>query len=191
MSKSRSHEHHENGDRNQHHAKGKAQANGEPQSIEEQFAVAQEKIERLTVELAQTKDQLLRAFADMQNLRKRFQTERESMRRIATEQFVRELLPVLDNFERTLAAAKSGASVESLVEGISSVDRQIRSILQTHEFERIETEGQLFDPEFHEAVATHETPELPEGTVVAELEPGYKLANVVLRPAKVKVVKRP
>jgi molecular chaperone GrpE len=150
-----------------------------------------EKVEALNAELATARDQLLRALADSQNLRKRFQSEAQTTRRHATEQLVRELLPVLDNFERTLAAAEAGASLPALVEGVKSVDRQMRAILENKQFRRIAAEGEPFDPNVHEAVATQETHELPEGTVLTEIEPGYKLADTVIRPAKVKVSKKP
>ena len=165
--------------------------NGEPTTVEDQLAVAEEKVKALELDVAQSKDQLLRAIADMQNLRKRFQGERESFHKLVTEQLVKELLPVLDNLERTLSAAESGASSESLLEGVKAVERQLKTILEGRKFERIKAKGSAFDPNLHEAVSTHPTPELPEGTVVEELEPGYKVGNTVIRPAKVQVSKRP
>lgn len=163
----------------------------EPTSKGDEVAALKERLEHVTAELAQTKDQLLRALADMQNQRKRFAAEREQLQRLATQQLLKDLLPVLDNFERTLAAAEAGASRESLVQGVASVDRLLRAVLEGRSLGRIEAEGKPFDPNLHEAVETHETLELPEGTVVRELEAGYKLADVVLRPARVKVSKRP
>jgi molecular chaperone GrpE len=150
-----------------------------------------ELVQELSAEREGLRDQLLRALADMQNLRKRAQLERAATQRFATESLIRELLPVLDNFERTIAAMESGASFESLVEGVKSVDRQLRSVLEGQALSRISAQGESFDPAVHEAVAAHETRELPEGTVVEELEPGYRIADTVIRPAKVRVSKRP
>lgn len=148
-------------------------------------------IAKLTEERDHAKDQMLRTMADMQNLRRRTQADMETFRRLATEALIRDLLPVLDNFERTLQAAKSGASVESLIEGVSSVDRQLRSVLEARSFERIPAEGQAFDPEIHEAVATEVNHDVEDGTVTQELAAGYRIGDVVIRPSKVKVAKKP
>lgn len=137
------------------------------------------------------KDQLLRAYADAQNVRKRVQAEKDAIQRFANESLIHELLPVLDNFERTLESAATGASIESLLDGLRAVDRQLRSVLEARGLVRIAAHGESFDPQVHMAVATEETHELPEGTVTKEVEPGYALSNTVLRPAKVRVAKRP
>ena len=159
-----------------------------PTEVEE--AELRERVNQLSAELEGSRDQLLRAFAETQNVRKRMQAERDAIQRHSVEQIVRELLPVLDNFERTLAAAEAGATYEGLLEGVKTIDRQLRSVLKARKVERIDAQGAAFDPHLHEAVATHETHELPEGTVVDELEPGYRLVDAVLRPAKVRVAKR-
>lgn len=135
------------------------------------------------------KDQILRAAADFQNFRRRVEQDKRQLRQFATENLVAELLPVLDNFERTLAAVESGATIESLVEGVKAVDRQLRSVLETQDVRRIAAQGAPFDPDQHEAIATEEHPELPDGTITAELQAGYKMADKIIRPARVKVAK--
>lgn len=129
--------------------------------------------------------------ADMQNFRRRVQQEKEETRKYATESLVAELLPVLDNFERTLVAVESGASMETLVEGVKMVDKQLRSILERANLQKIASQGEQFDPEHHEAVALEETNEHPEGTVIEELQSGYKIAEKVIRPARVRIAKKP
>lgn len=146
-------------------------------------------IEKLTAERDQSNDQLMRALADHQNFRKRMMQERERDRLTATQKLVEDLLPVLDNFERSLAAAESGATVEALLEGVRSVDRQLRAVLSTVNLTRIDALGKPFDPEQHDAIVTEVRPDLPEGTVVEEIAPGYALGGTVIRPARVKVSK--
>lgn len=150
-----------------------------------------EHVAHLAQERDALRDQLLRAMADMQNFRRRVQQEKEETRKYATETLVAELLPVLDNFERTLAAVESGAGIETLVEGVKMVDKQMRSILESVKLSRIPSQGLSFDPEHHEAIAVEETDQHPEGTIIEELQPGYRIAEKVIRPARVRIAKKP
>jgi molecular chaperone GrpE len=150
-----------------------------------------EKVQSLADENAQLKDQLMRTMADLQNFRKRSALDRIALQQFAAEQLVLELLPVLDNFERTLAAVDSGASPEAVIEGVRATDRQLRNALEAKNLTRIESEGTQFDPDLHHALATFETDEVEEGTVTHEIEAGYRLADKVIRPAKVRVAKKP
>lgn len=136
------------------------------------------------------RDQFMRALADLQNFRRRVAKESEETRKYATAEMVRQLLPVLDNFERSLAFLASGASTEAVLEGLRAVDRQLRSVLESVKVEKIEPVGQPFDPEHHEAVALEASTEHPEGTVLEVLEPGYRMGERVIRPARVKVTKQ-
>ncbi len=166
--------------------KSKAETHTDPEVRTEQAA-----LEQLTLERDSLKDQLLRAYADLQNQRKRFQSDRDAIQRYATESLIHDLLPVLDNFERTIAAAESGASLDALLEGLRSVDKQLRAALEARGLGRIDSQGAAFDPAVHMAVAAEPSHDVQEGTVTQELEAGYKLAESVIRPAKVKVAKRP
>ena len=150
-----------------------------------------ELLAKVTEERDSLRDQLLRTMADMQNFRKRTMAEKAQLQQFANEQLVRELLPVLDNFERTLAAVERGATIESLVEGVKMVDRQLRTVLESKQVTRIDASGAVFDPDLHEAIATYATDELPEGTITGEIEAGYKMSDRVIRPAKVQVAKKP
>ena len=191
---SKRHSHHSHHDDNPHHEDDASQAReeqdgdpAEPQTTGDLIAL----VDKLTEERDHAKDQLLRTVADMQNLRKRLQQEAQQTRQYATEELVRELLPILDNFERTIAAGTSGATVETLLEGVQAIDRQLRSALEKRKVTRIKAQGEPFDPDMHEAIATDETHELPEGTVTGEIEAGYKMADRVIRPARVRVSKKP
>ncbi len=165
-----------------------AAAKGEAQTAESVDGNAA--VELLARERDELKDQLLRSLADLQNFRRRAQQEKEELRKFATESLVRQLIPVLDNFERTIGAIESGASKEAVLEGVRAVDRQLRSALEAVKLEKINALGSLFDPEHHEAITTEHSEEHPDDTVIEEIEPGYKMADRVVRPARVKVAKR-
>jgi len=139
----------------------------------------------------QMKDQLLRTMADFQNFRKRVQDEKKILEERANEKFVLALLPVLDNFERSMASVTAGASLESVTEGIKAIERQLRSVLDSQKVVRIASVGSPFDPDLHEALATVDSEEHPEGTVMDEIEAGYKVGERVIRPARVRVSKKP
>jgi molecular chaperone GrpE len=160
-------------------------------AVSEEGTPAPHALQQMQAERDALQDQLLRTVADMQNLRKRMQQESQQIRLFATEDLVRELLPVLDNFERTIAAGEQGASVATLLEGVRAVDRQLRNALERRNIKRIEAHGQAFDPDLHEAIATDESEDHPEGTVTLEIEPGYKMAERVIRPARVRVARKP
>lgn len=150
-----------------------------------------ELITNLAAERDQLKDQLLRVMAEAQNVQRRLRQQMEEDRKYSAQPLVERLLPVLDNFERSLAAAEKGASLESLVEGLKSIDKQLRSALESVKVQRIDAVGKTYDPTYHEALLTHETDEHPEETVTDEIEPGYTLHERVVRPAKVRVAKKP
>lgn len=138
----------------------------------------------------QLRDQLMRSVADFQNFRKRVEAEKQAARQFANEQFAVDLLPVLDNFERTSAALQAGSSLESITGGVQAVERQLLAVLESHSVTRIAAEGMQFDPELHNAVATEPSDEHPEETVLHELTPGYRMGEKVIRPAHVRVSKK-
>lgn len=148
-------------------------------------------VEKLATELAQKQEELLRTMADFQNFRKRTQTEAAQLRKFAAQSLVEALLPILDNFERTLRAAESGATLESLVGGVSAVERQLKSILEAQGLERIISVGQPFDAELHEALAVVATEDHEPDTVMDEIEAGYRMGDRIIRPAKVRVAGQP
>jgi len=154
-------------------------------------AEAQEKSgDLVNQELNELKDQLLRTMADFQNFRKRAQQDKVFTQKIASENLVRDLLPVLDNFERTVMAAEQGATLESIVEGVRMVQKQMMSVLGQRNLERIKTVGETFDPEYHEAIGTEPRDDVEDGTITLELEAGYRMADRTIRPARVRVAKR-
>lgn len=161
------------------------------EAIEGDFRQLMETLQRTSDERDQIKDQLLRTMADFQNFRKRQEDQRRQLEQFATERLVTSLLPVLDNFERALSSHDNGATVESMVEGLKAVDRQFRQVLENQNVTRIPSVGETFDPEIHEALATEMSEEHDDNTVIGELEAGYKMNDKVIRPARVRVAKRP
>lgn len=146
-------------------------------------------IEELNAQKEGYQQEALRAVAEAQTARRRFQQQAEEQRKFATESLVTDLLPVLDNFERSLAAIEGGATLESVVEAIKLVDRQLRTVLNKVQLERVPGVGEHFDPDLHEAIATVEQEGVEAGVIVDEIEPGYKMSGKVIRHARVRVAK--
>jgi molecular chaperone GrpE len=127
-----------------------------------------------------------RAEADFQNYKRRAEQERDELRRFGNVSLIINLLPVLDDFERAFSSLDSHLAGLSWFDGILLIYRKLRQLLENSGVTQIETEGQTFDPRFHEAVAHTEG---EEGKVVSEVQRGYKLHDRVLRPAMVVVGK--
>jgi molecular chaperone GrpE len=139
------------------------------------------------------KDKWLRASADFDNYRKRINKEKAEWREFAQEEIIAELLPVIDNFDRALAAMLTSIPNEhtAFAEGMQLVHKHFVDILAKHQVIAIECVGKPFDPHFHEAVMTVPTSEYPEDTVVEEIQKGYMHHDKVIRPSMVKVSKPP
>jgi molecular chaperone GrpE len=159
------------------------------QETPDSAAAVQEDLEALRTR-AQERDQFLdllrRTQADFDNYQKRNRAEREQERRFAQKPLAQDLLPVLDNLERAVAAARQSNESGPLVQGVSMVLAQFQELLKRHNITRIEAEGLPFDPNLHMAVAqrpadaTH-----PANTVAQVVEGGYMMHDRVLRPARV------
>jgi len=132
------------------------------------------------------KDKYLRALAEMQNLRKRFDRERAEFLEYALNDFLREALVVLDNFERALKTSDE-VDGKSFREGVDLIYRQYRDILQKKGVRPIDLSDKKFDPAIHQAVLTEESDEVAEPEVAEELQRGYWVQDRLLRPAMVKV----
>ena len=130
------------------------------------------------------RERYLRLYADFENLKKRVERERIEHRLRATESLLARLLPVLDNFERALAAR---GGEESLRSGVQMIYRQLFDELRREGLRPVEALGQTFDPTIHEAVATAADSGLPPHTVVGELQRGYFFGDRLLRPSLVRV----
>ena len=145
----------------------------------------------LRAQLAEKQDQLLRALAEADNARRRAQRDREDYVRYANESLLRDLVPVLDNFDRALAAARSDGGASGLREGVELIQRELLKVLERAGVTRYSALGAPFDPTRHEAVARVVSPGAAPNTVVDEVLPGYVLNNRVLRAALVSVAVAP
>lgn len=132
---------------------------------------------------------LQRVQADFINYRRRIEQERAEQAKYAKTDIVLKLLPVLDDFDRALAAVPPEAAGSDWVQGIEMIRRKLQTVLESEGLQRVESVGQPFDPWQHEAVMYEEAPGAEEGSVVEEFRPGYKLYDRVIRPAQVKVAK--
>lgn len=139
-----------------------------------------EKIEELT-------DRLTRQMAEFDNFRKRTEKEKSQMYEIGAKDVVEKILPVVDNFERGLNAAKDSAQDDPFVQGMEMVYKQLMTALEGIGVKPIEAVGKEFDPEFHNAVMHVDDAELGENVVVEELQKGYLYRDSVVRYSMVKV----
>ncbi len=152
-------------------------------SIEEQLAKAQE-------EVAALKDMMLRTAADSENFKKRMEREKQAALKYAGEDIFRELLPSVDNLERAVTGgvvdgATAEASLGALIEGVEMTLKSLLATLARFEVKPIESAGQPFDPQHHEALAMEASDSVPGQHVISEYEKGYWYKDRLLRPARV------
>ncbi len=159
-------------------------------SLNDELKQRKEEIEFLDLKANSHLDHSKRLKAEYENYKKRAVKERQQMVLWAVEDFVKELLPVLDNFERAINSSRSSQDFSSLLEGIQLVSNQFKSVLERQGLREIEAEGRQFDPYLHEAIMQIESNDYPDNSVVEELQRGYKLKDKILRPSMVKVNKR-
>lgn len=147
-----------------------------------------ETLRRANEELA---EQVKRTNAEFHNFRRRQEEEQKRVKVRIREDIIRSLLPILDHLERTVAAAKDGGdnALESLLQGIELVDKDVRKIFENHGLTAIAALGEGFDAALHQAVMMEETSEVADQTIIAELQKGYQLDDRVIRPAMVKVAR--
>ena len=141
---------------------------------------------KLQQELDETKQQALRLQADFANFRKRSTKEREELSDVITQGLLKDMLPILDNFERAMAAETKDA--EAFQKGVEMIYTQFQETLKKDGLEKIETEGQKFDPNFHQAVMRVQNPDLEDDMIAQELQKGYVVKGRVIRPSMVQVV---
>jgi molecular chaperone GrpE len=147
-------------------------------------------LQKLEAEKQELTNTLIRRQADFENYRKRVEKERQQDRHRGVEHLVEKLLPVLDAFDRALAAEDDPAYVEYR-KGFELTRRQLWEALAKAGLERIETAGKKFDPNLHHAIENVETTEQADGSIVDELQSGYIFHGRVLRPAMVRVAAHP
>jgi molecular chaperone GrpE len=165
----------------------------DPQATAEAAAAADPAA--LAKEAADYKDRMLRTLAEMENLRRRTEREVADTRQYAVANFARDLLGVADNMQRaldTLSADfrdQADPVIKSHIEGVELTERELVKVMEKHGIKRFDPQGQKFDPNLHQAMYEVPDPSVPSGMVVQVMQPGYMIAERVLRPALVGVSK--
>ncbi|KPJ98823.1 MAG: hypothetical protein AMJ60_07030 [Desulfobacterales bacterium SG8_35] len=141
--------------------------------------------------LQESEERVLRLAADFENTKKRLEREREISLKYAEENILKELLPGIDNIERAMDQGKEANSIDSLLEGVELTRNGLLATLEKYGVKAIESVGQPFDPNIHEAVAMEATGEMEPNMVLREFQKGYTYRERLLRPSKVIVSKPP
>ena len=147
-------------------------------------------IERLKAELSEKNDRFIRLQADFDNFRKRTAKEKTELASTIEQAFLKDLLPLLDNLSRATDAVEAGDNfdIETVRKGIDMIRQETVAAMGKHGLEPIETDGKMFDPNFHQAVMRVADPDKEDGAIAAELQRGYIARGRVIRPSMVQVV---
>ena len=146
----------------------------------------EDQLKNLEDEVNTWKTDYYKVFADMENLKKRLQNEHANAMKFMMQSFIEELLPVVDNFERSLAVVDP-SEIKNFLKGYEMIYNQLMEVLKSQGVEVIKTEGEEFDPNFHQAVMTVKDDNFKTNMIVEELQKGYKLKDRVIRASLVKV----
>ncbi len=166
---------------------------GAPDAPPAQEPSAEGRVAALEAELAETRDKLLRALAETENVRRRGQREREDAQRYSLQNFAKDMLSVADNLRRALDSAPADAgdgATRGVLAGVAATERELLAALERYGVRKVEPQpGDRFDHNLHEAMFEVEAPDRPAGTIVQVLQPGYVIHDRLLRPAMVGVAK--
>ena len=151
-------------------------------------------IAALRAEAAELKDRLLRAHAEVENIRKRSEREKEETAKYAVTRFARDIVNVGDNFQRAIDAVPAGAAeqdaaLKSFLEGVTMTERELLNVLERYGIKRVQPINEPFNPHLHQAVMEIQRTDVPAGTVVQVFQAGFTIEDRVLRPAMVAVAK--
>ena len=163
-----------------------ADAAAEAEAPDEDAAALKAQVESLKAALEEKDNRVKRLQADFENFRRRTSKEREELANVVTQDLLKSMLPILDNFDRAMAAEQKDN--ESFQKGVEMIYTQLNETLKNAGLELIDTAGQKFDPNFHQAVMRVENPDLEDDTIAQELQKGYIVKGRVIRPSMVQVV---
>jgi len=150
------------------------------QSSEQELIIMQQEVQ-------EANDMMLRLAAELENYKKRSVKDRESIVKYASQSTIESLLPILDNFERAIESVEESKNFDSLLDGVKMISKQVFDLLEKKGVSEIESVGEAFDPNIHEAVMQAPSCEYPENVVSEELQKGYMLHDRVIRPSMVVV----
>jgi len=159
--------------------------------LERAVLAERERAVKAEEDAGRVREALLRKTADFENLKRRSEKEKTDFFKFALAETFRDLLGVLDNFERALAHGPEGMSGADMQAGIEMIAKQLADTLRRYGLVEIPAEGLTFDPNVHEAIAREETTEASPGTILEVFQKGYVLNDRLLRPARVKVAAAP
>ena len=157
------------------------------QEIAEDVDPKDEEIQQLKKDVQENEEKYLRLYAEFENYKRRIQKENQTMKAYKAQDVLNDILPTIDNIERALQIDGEDEQFKSLKKGVEMVHESLLNALKNNGLEKIETEGQQFDPNVHQAVVQDDNPDFKSGEVTQELQKGYKLKDRVLRPSMVKV----
>lgn len=155
----------------------------------EETLTPEEEIENLKQTLAEKQDAFVRLSAEFENYKKRLDKDKDNVCRFANESLIKDLLPVIDNLDLALQYSEDNVDFDALKKGIAMTLKEFLSVLERNGLTRLDAQGEIFDPNLHEAVSQEETTDVPSNTVVKELQKGYLLKERLLRPSMVIVSK--
>ena len=176
-------------------APDKSSSPGEPGAPAEQAPRHHDDIiAGLRAEVADLKDKLLRAHAEVENIRKRAEREREETAKYAITRLARDIVTVGDNFQRAIDAVPAGAAeqdsaLKSFLEGVTMTERELLNALERYGIKRVDPKDEPFNPHLHQAVMEIQRTDVPAGTIVQVFQAGFMIEDRVLRPAMVGVAK--
>ena len=159
----------------------------ETEIVEDSKEIFEQKIAKLEEEVNTWKTDYYKVFADMENSKRRLEKEHSNSMKFMMQSFIEELLPVIDNFERSLNVQEPSEEIQTFLKGYQMIFDQLMSILEKNGVEVIEAQGKEFDPNLHQAVMTAQDENYDSNIVVEELQKGYKLKDRVIRASLVKV----
>jgi molecular chaperone GrpE len=159
----------------------------EVEETRDEVSLLREQLEAERNKAGEFYDKYMRALADGENQRKRWQKDREELVRFGNMPLLKKILPVVDDFKRAKAAMEQGGDVSSLQKGVEMIEKRLLDILEQEGVKAIPAQGEMFDPQVHEAFSIDESGTHPDGIVVQEFQTGYMYLERVLRPSMVVV----
>lgn len=163
-----------------------------PESQETSQEEKKTEVESLQEQLSDYKDKYMRQLAEMENMRKRLQKERQEMTQYAMSNLIADFLSPIDHMENALKHTENNSDeVKHWALGFKMILNQFKDVLTSNNVKEMDSMGKAFDPNNHEAIEMIETDEYPPGTIVEECLKGFKIGDKIIRPARVKVAKAP
>jgi len=151
----------------------------------------QKLVEELQKQLKDAQERVVRSRADLENQRKRFQKEKDDIRKYAVETFLQDIVNPMDHFALALQSLETATDIGSVQQGVEMIHRELMNVLETNGLQVVNPTDDSFDPNLHEAVGTDYDPEKEEGQILSVMRLGWKLKDRVIRPAMVQVNRKP